>query len=270
MDKPDDFWPGGRAPAWADHWGWDSWGARVTLRVGDVTQCLRWIPAGEFLMGSPAKEKGRGASEGPQHPVRMTRGFWMFDTPCTQALWQAVMGNNSSVFPFPTHPVEEVSWGDCQEFVGRLNGMMEGLSLSLPSEAQWEYACRAGTQGARYLADLDAIAWYRKNSRGQTHPVGEKAPNAWGLYDMLGNLWEWCQDGYDPEYYAKSPRDDPIALPDASTHRVIRGGSWMHNAWSVRAAYRLPNEPSGRSKLLGFRCAEYAAPGPAGRQEGAE
>ena len=266
MDRPDDFWPGGTAPAWADHWGWDSWGAQVTLRVGNVTQRLRWVPAGEFLMGSPAKEKGRDVNEGPQHPVRITRGFWLFDTPCTQALWQAVMGNNPSWFPFPAHPVEQVSWRDCQQFAGRLNGMVEGLSLSLPSEAQWEYACRAGTQGARYLEDLDAIAWYLKNSRGQTHPVGERAPNAWGLYDMLGNVWEWCEDAYDPEFYAKSPRDDPLALPDASTPRVIRGGSWRHNAWSVRAAYRLPNEPSGRSNLLGLRCAEYGAPGPAGRQ----
>jgi formylglycine-generating enzyme required for sulfatase activity len=270
MDRPDDFWPGGTAPAWADHWGRDSWGAQVTLRVGNVTQRLRWVPAGEFLMGSPAKEKGRDVDEGPQHPVRITRGFWLFDTPCTQALWQAEMGNNLSGFPFPTHPAEQVSWGDCQEFAGRLNGMVEGSSLSLPSEAQWEYACRAGTQGARYLEDLDAIAWHLKNSRGQTHPVGERAPNAWGLYDMLGNVWEWCEDGYNPGFYAKSPREDPLALPDASTPRVIRGGSWRHNAWSVRAAYRLPNEPSGRSNLLGFRCAEYGAPGPAGRQGEAE
>ena len=221
-------------------------------------------------MGSPAKEKQRDLSEGPQHPVRITRGFWLFDTPCTQALWQVVMGNNPSGFPFPTHPVEQVSWGGCQEFEGRLNGMVEGLSLSLPSEAQWEYACRAGTQGARYLKDLGAIAWYRKNSRGQTHPVGEKVPNAWGLYDMLGNVWEWCEDGIDWEFYAKSPRDDPFGLPDAPTHRVGRGGSWGGNAWSLRQAYRGANIASGRNNGQGFRCAEYGAPGPAGRQEGAE
>lgn len=267
MDKSDDFWPGGTAPAWADHWGWDSWGAQVTLRVGDVAQRLRWIPAGEFLMGSPAKEKGRDAYEGPLHAVRITRGFWLFDTLCTQALWQAVMGDNPSTFPFPTHPVEHVSWSDCQEFERRLNGMLDGLSLSLPSEAQWEYACRAGTQGARYLDDLDTIAWYFKNSRGQTRPVGEKAPNAWGLYDMLGNVWEWCEDGYDPEFYAKSPRDDPFVPPDASTPRVIRGGSWRHHPRYVRAAYRLVSEPSAQSSNLGFRCAEWGAPGPAGGQE---
>jgi formylglycine-generating enzyme required for sulfatase activity len=267
MDELDSFWPGDTPPAWADHWGWNSQGAHVTLRVGNVTQRLRWVPAGEFLMGSPAKEKGRDVNEGPQHPVRITRGFWLFDTPCTQALWKAVMGNNPSSFPFPTHPVEQVSWSDCQEFEGRLNGTLEGLSLSLPWEAHWEYACRAGTQGPRYLDDLDAIAWYWKNSRGQTHPVGEKAPNAWGLYDMLGNLWEWCEDGYNSEFYANSPRDDPIALRDASTPAVVRGGSWRHHARSVRAACRGPSEPSHRSRGQGFRCAEYGAPGPAGRQE---
>jgi formylglycine-generating enzyme required for sulfatase activity len=208
-------------------------------------------------MGSPEDEAGRDDDEGPRHEVELTRGYWLFDTPCTQALWQAVMGvgenPSRSRFQGENRPVENVSWEDCQAFIGKLNEALPGLELSLPTEAQWEYACRAGTQTARYASDLDAIAWYRENSSGETHEVGQKRPNAWGLYDMLGNVWEWVQDGYAEDYYQHSPTVDPQGL-DAGADRVSRGGSWSVVALSVRAASRSGLVPGLRHVALGFRC----------------
>jgi formylglycine-generating enzyme required for sulfatase activity len=288
-------------PAWASEWGKDRYGFWCAFRVKGVRQRLRWIPAGEFMMGSPEEEAGRYDDEGPQHRVRISRGYWLFDTPCTQELWEGVMGQNPSEFCSPTRPVEQVSWEDCQAFVKRLNDLVEGLELSLPSEAQWEYACRAGTTGATYAGDLkilgqnnapllDRIAWYGGNcgvgyeltkgydtswpekqyefKTGGTHPVRGKAPNAWGLYDMLGNVWEWCQDGWDEEFYAKSPGDDPVAPAEASAYRVIRGGSWYVLARLVRAASRNGYDPGYRHYYLGFRCGEFQSSGPvsAGRR----
>jgi formylglycine-generating enzyme required for sulfatase activity len=291
-------------PAWASEWGKDRYGVWCAFRVRGVRQRLRWIPAGEFVMGSPEEEAGRFFDEGPQHPVRISRGFWLFDTPCTQALWEAVMGRNPSEFRSLTRPVEHVSWEDCQAFVKRLNGLLEGLNLSLPSEAQWEYACRAGTTKATYAGDLkilglndapllDGIAWYGGNcgvryelaegydmsswpqkqydsKTGGSRPVGGKAPNAWGLYDMLGNVWEWCQDGWDAKFYAKSLRDDPITPAEAFADRVIRGGSWYAYAKDVRAASRNWKEPDGRDRRIGFRCGEFQSSGPVSAGRGVE
>jgi formylglycine-generating enzyme required for sulfatase activity len=207
-------------------------------------------------MGSPEDEEGRWADERPRHPVRIGSGFWMFDTPCTQALWEAVMveGANPSHFKGADRPVEQVSWDDCRGFLERLNGRLEGLHLGLPSEAQWEYACRAGTASARYHEDLDEIAWYGGNSGGETHAVRGKLPNAWGLYDMLGNVWEWCADAWTEDYSRGSEKG---AAAPASAHRVIRGGSWGFAPQFVRAAYRSHVEPSNRLLILGFRCAEF-------------
>jgi formylglycine-generating enzyme required for sulfatase activity len=278
-------------PSWASEWGEDRYGFWCAFRVKGARQRLRWIPPGEFLMGSPEEEAGRYDDEGPQHPVRISRGFWLFDTPCTQALWEAVMEGNPSYFRLPARPVEQVSWEDCQAFVERLNGMVEGLKLSLPSEAQWEYACRAGTTKATYAGDLeilgecnapllDGIAWYGGNcgvgfeltegsdmsswpekqyefKTGGTHPVGGKAPNAWGLYDMLGNVWEWCADPYQ-DY-----GDTSEAVVPASAGRVIRGGAWHSNARCVRAAYRYRFDPGYSYYDLGFRCGEFQSSGPA-------
>src|SRR5262249_47686517 len=132
-------------------------------------------------------------------------GFWVFDTPCTQGLWEAGMGGgtNPSSFKGVDHPVEQVSWEGCQGFVGRLKAYLEGLHMGLPSEAQWEYACRARTETARYRENLDEIAWYAGNSGGETHVVKGKAPNEWGLYDMLGNVWEWCADEWREDYHRR-------------------------------------------------------------------
>ena len=213
-------------------------------------------------MGSPEDEEGRFPAEGPRHLVSIDSGFWMFDTPCTQALWEAVMGENPSYFKVADRPkeradrpVEWVSWEKCQEFLTALNSRLDGVQLSLPSEAQWEYACRAGTETARYSENLDAIAWYAENSRNATHSVAGKQANSWGLYDMLGNVWEWCADVWANDYAGKARAS---AADSASAPRVIRGGSWSNDgAQYVRAACRVRPEPSHRLNTLGFRCAEF-------------
>lgn len=204
-------------------------------------------------MGSPEDEEGRFQEEGPQHEVQLTQGFWLFDTPCTQGLWQAVMGTNPSRFQGEERPVERVSWEDCQEFIAKLNKLLPGLALSLSTEAQWEYACRAGTDTPRYAEDLDAIAWYRKNRGNETHPVKQKQPNAWGLYDMLGNVFEWCHDGQ--REYAGERVIDPVGSLEPGAVRVIRGGDWSDVAQHARAAYRFWIPPEDRLGTLGFRCA---------------
>ena len=246
----------GIPPTWASEWGVDrQHGPFCAFEIDEVVQRLRWIPPRTFWMGSPEDEKGRFDWEGPRRLVTIPDGFWIFDTPCTQALWQAVMKENPSHFkneerPRETEkcPVESVSWEQCQEFVSKLNERLDGLTLSLPSEAQWEYACRAGTETARYSEDIVAIAWYSENSDGKTHPVAVKEANAWGLYDMLGNVWEWCADAWSDGYAEKSR---------PSAHRVVRGGSWGGGAQGVRAAYRFSSGPSFRDDSIGCRFAEF-------------
>jgi formylglycine-generating enzyme required for sulfatase activity len=212
-----------------------------------VAQRMRWIPPGRFLMGSPESEEGRWEAERPQHEEVVSRGFWLFDTPCTQELWTAVMGANPSKFQSPRRPVEQVSWDDCHRFMMRLAGLIPGLLVKLPCEAQWEYACRAGTETSRYVENLDEIAWHERNCGNQTHDVGEKLPNSWGLFDMLGNVWEWCEDALRDNYDSK-PVEGPLAF------RVFRGGAWYGPAWRARAAYRCAAHPGDRDSDLGFRC----------------
>jgi formylglycine-generating enzyme required for sulfatase activity len=160
---------------WAVEWGEDQFGQFMSFAVGDVVQRMRWVRSGSFLMGSSRGEAGRFNNEGPQHSVELRHGFWLANTPCTQALWQAVMGENPSRFVSPARPVEQVSWDDCQVFLTRLNTLVSGLSARLPTEAEWEYACRGGTTGATWVGELDlrsdydapildAIAWYGGNS----------------------------------------------------------------------------------------------------------
>jgi formylglycine-generating enzyme required for sulfatase activity len=271
----------------------DSSGWFASFVVGNVVQRMRWVPAGTFRMGSPPEEVGRDQAEGPQHEVALTRGFWLANTPCTQALWQEVMGENPSQFRSPERPVEQVSWKDCRAFLAALNERVPGLAARLPSEAEWEYACRAGTETATWAGDLqilgtsnapvlDAIAWYTGNSghgfeladgydsrpwpekqyphtRAGTRPVGQKLANPLGLFDMLGNVYEWCNDWVGP--YAAAAAVDPTG-PAAGSDRVFRGGSWVSDAGDVRAAFRLAAPPEGRYDDVGFRFARGQEPSP--------
>jgi formylglycine-generating enzyme required for sulfatase activity len=216
------------------------------------------IPAGEFMMGSPESDKDTVHHEKPQHRVRITKPFYLGKYLVTQAQWEAVMGNNPSYFKGPRNPVEDVSWEDCRGFVEKLNAKSppgEG-KFQLPTEAQWEYACRAGSTTRYCFGDdekqLGEYAWYGANSGSKTHPVGEKKANAWGLYDMHGNVWEWCQDWFDARYYAKSPTDDPTG-PAGGAYRVYRGGSWYYPAWCCRSANRNLDVPGNRDLNLGLR-----------------
>lgn len=211
-----------------------------------------WIPPGNFLMGSPGHEEGRFPGE-RQHEVRISNGFWIGKHEVTQGEWVAVMGTNPSHFSDcgSRCPVEQVSWNDTQEFVQRLNGWVSGRAYQyrLPTEAEWEYGARARATGARY-GELGAIAWYEANSGGTTHPVGQKRPNAWGLHDMLGNVWEWTGDWYGQ--YPTGPVTDPGG-PESGLYGVIRGGSWSHHARGVRSADRFNFSPGSRGINLGFR-----------------
>ena len=244
----------GCPPRWASGWGQDQWGVFVEITLQDVTQRLRWIPPGQFWMGSPEEEPGRDDDEGPRHQVTLSEGYWLFDTPCTQALWEAVMDQNPSKFKGEDQPVENVNWKDVQNFLTRINGQIPDLGLSLPSEAQWEYACRAGTETAIYTGDLDSIAWYSGNSESKTHPVKLKRANPWGLYDMLGNVLEWVQDHWHGNYQ-DAPMDGS-AWEDRATgaDRVLRGGSWNFDVRYVRAAARYGFRPVPRDGFIGFRC----------------
>jgi formylglycine-generating enzyme required for sulfatase activity len=215
------------------------------------------IPPGTFLMGSPAGEKGRFDDE-QQHQVTLTRPFYLQTTPVTQGQWREVMENNPARFPEggADCPVETVSWDDAQEFVARLNRLEKTDTYRLPTEAEWEYACRAGST-TRFcfgdeVAKLEDYAWYAGNSGGKTHPAGQKEPNAWGLYDMHGNVWEWCRDWYGE--YPAGPATDPKG-PDAGKNRVLRGGSWFDKISYLRSAVSGDNNPYFRSGNIGFRVA---------------
>ena len=210
------------------------------------------IPAGEFLMGSPDSETRARDDEKPQHRVRITKPFYLGKYPVTQEQWEAVMGRNPSQFKGPKNPVENVSWEDCQAFLGKLNEHVRGEKFRLPTEAQWKYACRAGSKTRYCFGDdesrLGEFAWHDAE---QTHPVGEKEPNAWGLYDMQGNVWELCQDWYDARYYANSPTDDPPGSAVGKC-RVSRGGGYIDPATFCRSAYRYGPGPGTPPLACGF------------------
>lgn len=204
------------------------------LGIGFGEQDFVLIQPGSFLMGS---EDG-GDGERPQHAVTITQQFYMQRTPVTQMQWRAVMGTNPSEFRDcgDTCPVEQVGWDDAQDFIQRLNELYPGRNYRLPTEAEWEYAARAGATGAFGGTEIvDEMGWYRGNSDGQTHPVALKRPNAWGLYDMLGNVWEWVEDRYGP--YTAGHKVDPIGAASGAT-RVLRGGSWSSAPENVRATNR--------------------------------
>jgi|GEM_PF-1357120 len=265
-------------PSWVRASGEDAYGRWAEFQVGEVIQRMRWIPAGIFTMGSPG--------EGPRHQVRLSEGYWMADTECTQALWAEVMEDNPSKFVSPTRPVEQVSWEDVQVFIPKLNARVPGLQAGLPTEAQWERACRWKSAPGPYVdaieivgtnnaPALDLIAWYGGNSGidfelqtgwdssdwsekqyphtlAGTHPVRAKRPNGAGLYDMLGNVREWCADGARTYLEAAGVTVDPVG---SSGWGAVRGGDWNDAVGGVSAAYRTGHGYAIRYSDLGFRLA---------------
>jgi sulfatase modifying factor 1 len=263
-------------PPWASEWEEDAeWGLAATLNLNGVKQTFRWIQPGTFLMGSPEGEVDRFGNE-TQHEVTLSRGYWLADTACTQALWQAVMGDNPSRFKDdPANPVEHVSWDDVQTFLYRLNELVPGLAAGLPSEAQWENACRAGTttpfsfgknitpDQVNYNGEYPYADGKKGLYREHTVPVKSLPPNPWGLYEMHGNVYEWCADWYGD--YPEGPQTDPSGPPEG-VGRVLRGGSWLRDGRFCRAALRFWYGPGVRYFILGFRLAPGQRPGPAGQE----
>ena len=215
------------------------------------------IPAGVFTMGAPAWDVTAPYHETPAHRVRISQPFDLGVYPVTQAQWAAVLGMHPRAgLGDPTRPVEQVSWHDVQTFLQRLMTTETGVLYRLPTEAEWEYACRAGSTTAYSFGDdpdqLGAHAWYTANAKGVAHPVGQLRPNAWGLYDMHGNVGEWVHDWYDDAYYARSPACDPRG-PDAGEARVHRGGSWHASAGLCGSPSRNRWHPREHVRGLGFR-----------------
>ena len=227
-----------------------------TFTVNGVSFTMVAVEGGAFIMGGTS-EQGVEAidNELPTHQVTLS-SYRIGETEVTQELWIAVMGNNPSNFTNGvSRPVEKVSWNDCQAFIAKLNELT-GMTFRLPTEAEWEYAARGGNKsnGYKYAGsdDVDEVAWYMNNSLSMTQPVASKAPNELGLYDMSGNVWEWCQDYFGS--YSSEPQSNPTG-PATGTVRVFRGGCWTIDSWYCRVSFRLNNAPTLRSNNLGFRLA---------------
>ena len=226
-----------------------------TFTVNGVSFRMVYVQGGTFRMGSNDSEAN--SCEQPVHSVTL-RDYYIGETEVTQQLWHAVMGSNPSYFTGNSQrPVEKVSWDDCQTFIRRLNDLT-GKDFRLPTEAEWEYAARGGnkSRGYKYSGSntLSDVAWYYNNASGTTHPVKQKRSNELGLYDMSGNVWEWCLDWYDSDYYSQSPSYNP-AGPDSGSNRVNRGGSWGCDALGNRVAFRDNIIPVNRYRALGLRLA---------------
>jgi len=248
-------------PRWASTWGDDEYGVWADLTINSATQRLRWIAPGEFWMGSPDDEPGRFDNEGPRHRVRINQGFWLSDTPCTQGFWRAWTGESPSHFKGEDDlPVERVSWDDVQGALPRLAAMLPpGVQAVLPSEADWEYAARAGTDSKFNVGDrLDRTHANFGDQLGKTCVVKNYAANSWGLYDSHGQVWEWCADGLRNYGRMATPGGlllDPKGEAGPGVHRAVRGGSWGDGARFARSAYRLAGPSGGRIRDLGFRFA---------------
>ena len=228
----------------------------ITIPVKDGI-CIKMVKveAGTFMMGATSEMKNPFRNERPVHQVTLTNDYYMGKYEVTQALWEAVMGSNPSYFKGDNLPVEEVSWNDCQEFISKLNSLT-GRKFRLPTEAEWEYAARGGKKSRGYQysgnSNISDVAWYDGNSGSKTHPVGTKQANELGIYDMTGNVLEWCQDWYG-SYYSSSQTNPTGA--DSGSGRVYRGGGWGRNAVDCRLSYRSCSTPFYRSSYLGLRLA---------------
>jgi formylglycine-generating enzyme required for sulfatase activity len=252
------------APAWAKEWGIDRFGLYADLSFRSVTQRFRWIAPGTFLMGSPASESGRDDDETP-HQVTLTKGFWLADSVCTQQFWKAVIGKNPSHFRYDANkPVEQVSWDDVQRFIDVLSWAKPSLRLRLPSEAEWEYACRAGVempfsfgdnitpQQVNYDGNYPYVGGEKGEYRETTVAVKSLPANAWGLYEMHGNVWEWCQDGWQEDLGSEAVTDPQFDLLDHDLGRVLRGGSFDYSGRNARSAIRDGSRPGARHRNIGF------------------
>jgi formylglycine-generating enzyme required for sulfatase activity len=238
-------------------------GERQEWEISGVTFAFRWIPAGRFVMGSSENVPCWGDDE-IQHIVVITKGFWMKETEVTQEEWEVIMESNPSNFKGSNLPVESVSWSDVEDFLEKLS-TRGGGRYRLPTEAEWEYAAKAGRTGSfgfvcedytiancgSSAACLEPFAWYGSNSNGTTHPVGSKRPNAWGLYDISGNVWEWVWDWYWK--YEPGIVRDPQG-PPTGKYRVLRGGSWPNVARNLRVTDRGGFVPTEKKSSIGFRC----------------
>lgn len=235
-------------------------GPAITLMISGYNKVpleMRFIPAGTFVMGSSPNEKDRDFNESPQQQVTISQPFYLGVYEVTQEQWAAVMGTYPSRFGYvPTNPVEQISWEDCQSFINKLNTMGLG-TFRLPTEAEWEYACRAGSTTRFPWGDdpgysiLNQYAWYGESSTtGATHYVGQKRPNSWGLYDMHGNVWEWCNDWFADTY--QTSYIDPKG-PATGMFRILRGGSWKYKAKDCRSARRGSSYPTSVDSETGFR-----------------
>ena len=249
--------------AWASDWGEDDYGLWMAFTFKGVRYGFRWIPPGTFMMGA-GKGEPKGWHDETQHKVTLTKGFWLGETTVTQSLWQGVMGENPSQFKGDNLPVENVSWEYCQKFLQALNRKKPALQLRLPSEAQWEYACRAGTKTIFHFGDSINTDQANYDGRepmagaamgvyqGKTVLVNAFAPNAWGLHQMHGNVWEWCQDwlGDYPENFIF----DPVG-PGNGRSRILRGGSFICGGWDCRASIRGSDTEKFQDFDAGFRLA---------------
>lgn len=237
----------------------------IALDLGEgLTLEMVLIPAGTFMMGSADDDPLADFGEKPIHKVTLTKPYYMGKYEVTQEQWQAVMGNNPSEYVGPKHPVDSVSLADGQAFIAKLRKKLAGnrVRLAIPTEAQWEHACRAGGKSdytyGDDAAELTDYAWYDENSDRSTHPVGQKKPNAWGLYDIHGNVWEWTADHYSAGYYGESPENDPAGATRGRSF-VLRGGAFNTPSRYSRTAYRTWS-PMRRVLNNGFRVVGNLAP----------
>ncbi len=236
--------------------------------INSIAMELILLPAGTFSMGGDWDAEQADENELPKHDVTLGKPFYMGKFAVTQSQWKAVMGGNPSAFNRADHPVETVSHDDAAAFLKQLNTMEATHTYRLPTEAEWEYAARAGSRSTYAFGPetrrLAEFAWYQPNSGGGTHPVGQLTPNDWGLCDMHGNVHEWCADWYQRDYYAVSPDRQP-AGPRKGVARVLRGGDWGSDAWYCRCAIRSLSSPQRRSPRVGFRVVKDVEE-PAGRK----